>query len=165
MPIEFKREGNACEKCKKLDSEVGKITHYTDPHDGYEGLLCSECIKKREKPYTEICPICKRVAYEHGGLTYNDDREDFDEWDAKDNDDEDDGYVEADDFNFDNIYDEKPPNFDNLMCIECYEKKLAKAKKIRKTKLTIKNFTKDHWKFWIGTSITIILGIIGLSRL
>ena len=37
MPIEVKREGNACEKCKKLDTEVGKIAHYKDPHDGYEG--------------------------------------------------------------------------------------------------------------------------------
>ena len=69
MPIEFKKEGNACERCKKLDTEVGPITYYTDPHDGYTGLLCSECIKRREKPYIEICPKCKRVAYEHGGMS------------------------------------------------------------------------------------------------
>ena len=158
MPIEFKREGNACEKCKKLDTEVGKITHYKSPHDGYEGLLCSECIKRREKPYTEKCPRCKRVAYKHGGLTYYDD---------SDADDDSNDVVITDSDNYDDFNDlrvEKPPSFD-LMCMECYEKKLTKAKKIRKTKLTIKNFAKDHWKFWIGTSITIIFGIIGLSRL
>jgi len=70
MPIEFKKEGNACERCKKLDTEVGPITYYTDPHDGYKGLLCSECIKRREKPYTETCPKCKRLAYKHGGMSY-----------------------------------------------------------------------------------------------
>jgi len=69
LPIEVKREGTACDKCKKLDTEVGKMIDYTDPHDGYRGLLCSECIKKREKPYTEICPKCKDNAYDNGGMT------------------------------------------------------------------------------------------------
>ncbi len=73
MGIKFVEEGNQCVKCKKLDSEVEKITYYTDPYDDYQALLCSECIKRREKPYTEICPKCKRVAYKHGGLTYYDD--------------------------------------------------------------------------------------------
>jgi hypothetical protein len=46
------------------------ITYYTDTPDEYKGLLCSECIKKREKPYTEICPKCKRLAYKHGGMSF-----------------------------------------------------------------------------------------------
>ncbi len=70
MPFEFKREGNTCDKCQKPNTEVGTIIPYTDPHDGYEGLLCAECIKKREKPYKEICPKCKRLAYEHGGMSF-----------------------------------------------------------------------------------------------
>ena len=116
MPIEFKKEGNACERCKKLDTEVGPITYYTDPHDGYKGLLCSECIKRREKPYTEICPKCKRVAYEHGGLTYYDDSDADDPADVIVTDS--DNYDDFDGFD----YDEKPPSSFNLMCMECYEK-------------------------------------------
>jgi len=130
MPIEFKKEGNACEKCKKSDTEVGPITYYTDPHDGYKGLLCSGCIKRREKPYTEICPKCKRVAYEHGGMS---------------------------------AYGHEPPFED--MCLECVEKKEARQAKRGHIKLTIKNFTKNHWKFWITISISIVAIIVGLSRL
>jgi len=122
MPIEFKKEGNACEKCKKLDTEVGPITYYTDLHDGYKGLLCSECIKRREKPYTEICPKCNRVAYEHGGMSF---------------------------------YGEPPENFED-MCLECVEKKEVIVAKRNAMKLTIKNFAKDHWKFWISTGLVII---------
>lgn len=151
MPIEHKREGNQCERCKKLQTEVGKITHYTK--HGADLLLCPKCLKFREKTYTEKCPKCKRVAYEHGGLTIYDDS-DVDDTAA-------DGFVmdDTDDFNnFDNLYDEEPPNFDNVMCEECYEKKLTKAKKIRKAKLTIKNYIKSHyWKI-----IFAILGIIGI---
>jgi len=78
LPIEIKRSGDTCDKCHKSNTEVGKITDYIDPHDGYKGLLCSECIKRREKPYTEICPKCKRVAYEHGGMSaYGDEPKDF----------------------------------------------------------------------------------------
>ncbi len=131
MGILHKREGNACEKCKKLDTEVGPITYYTDPHDGYKGLLCSECIKRREKPYNEICPKCKRVAYEHGGMS---------------------------------CYGEKPEDFED-MCLECVEKKEAREAKRNAIKLTIKNFAKDHWKFWITISISIVAIIVGLSRL
>ena len=131
MPIEHKREGNACDKCKKLDTQVGKITYYTDPHDGYTGLLCSECIKKREKPYTEICPKCKRVAYEHGGMSF---------------------------------YGEVPYDFED-MCLECVEKKEARVAKMNARKLKIKNFAKDHWKFWITITVAIIGLIIGISRL
>jgi len=128
MPIEFKREGNACEKCKKQDTEVGNITHYTKHGDNL--LLCSECLKKREKPYTEICPKCKRVAYEHGGMS---------------------------------AYGEEPPFED--MCVECVEKKEAKEAKRNSIKLTIKNFAKDHWKFWIMLTIAIIGLITGISSL
>ena len=130
MPVEFKEEGDQCKRCKKLDTEVGPITYYTDPHDGYKGLLCSECIKRREKPYTEICPKCKRVAYEHGGMS---------------------AYGEG-------------PTFED-MCLECVEKKEARETKRNAIKLTIKNFLKDHWKFWITISISIVAIIVGLSRL
>jgi len=78
VPIEFKREGNACERCKKQDTEVGKITHYTE--HGSDLLLCPKCLKKEEEPYTEICPKCKKRAYEHGGMTvFGDEPEDFEE--------------------------------------------------------------------------------------
>ena len=106
------------------------MTDYTDPHDEYKGLLCSECIKKREKPYTEKCPKCKRLAYEHGGMSF------FGE----------------------------PPEIEE-MCLECVEKKEKKESKRNARKLKIKNFAKDHWKFWIGTSLTIIAIILGLSAL
>ena len=125
MPIEFKEEGNACEKCKKLDTEVGPITYYTSPHDGYKGLLCSECIKRREKPYTEICPKCNRVAYEHGGMSF---------------------------------YGEPPYDHED-MCLECVEKKETRDAKTAAIKSTIKNFVKDHWKFWISTGL-IITGLV-----
>jgi len=69
LPVESRREGNVCEKCGKENTEVGKMTDYTDPHDGYKGLLCSECITRREKPYTEICPRCHDNAYANGGMT------------------------------------------------------------------------------------------------
>ena len=130
MPFEFKEEGNACVRCKKLDTEVGPITYYTDPHDGYKGLLCSKCIKRREKPYTEICPKCNRFAYEHGGMS---------------------AYGEG-------------PTFE-IMCVECLEKKEAREAKRNAIKLTIKNFMKNHWKFWITISISIVAIIVGLSRL
>ncbi|QLH07667.1 hypothetical protein [Nitrosopumilus ureiphilus] len=162
MPIEFKRESNACEKCKKLDTEVGKITHYTK--HGTNLLLCAECIKKREKPYTEICPKCKRLAHKHGGLTFYSDSDSDADADA----DEPDDIIISDSDSFDDFYDlskEKSPLFSELICLECHEKKVSKVKKNRKIKREIKNFAKDHWKFWIGTTITIILGIIGLSRL
>lgn len=146
MPIEFKEQGDVCKKCKKPNTEVGPITYYTDPHDGYKGLLCSECIKRREKSYTEKCPKCKRIAYEHGGLTY------YDDSDADDLDDEiSDNYDSFDDFD----YGEKPPSFES-MCMECHKKKVARVRKIRKVKLTIKNFAKNHWKFWISTGLVII---------
>lgn len=131
LPIEFKRSGDTCEKCHKPNTEVGKITYYTDPHDGYKGLLCSECIKKREKPYTEICPKCKRLAYKHGGMSF---------------------------------YGEAPHDYEE-MCLECVEKKEKKEAKKSAIKLTIKNFAKDHWKFWITATISIIAILVGLSRL
>jgi len=149
LPFEFKEQGDVCKKCKKPNTEVGPITYYTDPHDGYKGLLCSECIKRREKSYTEKCPKCKRIAYEHGGLTY------YDDSDADDLDDKiSDNYDSFD--NFDS--DEKPPSFES-MCMECHEKKVARVRKIRKVKLTIKNFAKDHWKFWISTGL-VITGLV-----
>ena len=61
-------------------------------------------------------------------------------------------------------YGDKPEEFE-FMCLECVEKKEASEAKKNATKLTIKNFVKDHWKFWITLSISIIAVVIGLSRL
>ena len=155
MPTEFKEEGDTCKKCNKPNTEVGKITYYTDPHDGYKGLLCSECIKKREKPYTEICPKCKGLAYKHGGLTYYDD---------SDADDTESVAITENPDDFDKNYNEEPPTFSELMCLECHTKKVEKVKKNRKIKLTVKNFAKDHWKFWIMVTMGIVGLIIGLSK-
>ena len=163
-------EGNQCRKCKKHDSEVGKIIPYTDSQGSFAGLLCSECIKIHEKPYIVICPKCNRIAYKHGGLTYYTDSDihefdDFEEFDSNSHRD----FEEFDSHQHDDLnefysppFDKEPTSFE-LMCLECHGKKVAKVKKIRKTKLIIKNFAKDHWKFWISTSIAIIFGIIGLS--
>ena len=106
-------------KCKKLDSEIGKITYYTDSHDGYKGLLCSECIKIREKHYTEKCPKCKKIAYEHGGLTYYDDS-DVDELNNFEG--------------FDRIHSDEitPPSFE-VMCMECHGKKVTRVKKFERS--------------------------------
>ena len=150
MPIEHKRVGNACERCKKLDTEVGKITHYTK--DGADLLLCPKCLEQREKHYTEKCPKCKKIAYEHGGLTFYDDS-DVDDSNSDINDD------------FESfVYDEKPPSSE-LMCMECYDKKVVKERKARKIKLIIKNFAKNNWKTWISITFAIIGLVIAISRL
>ena len=163
MPIEFKREGNACEKCKKSNTEVGPITDYTNPYDGYRGLLCSKCIKRQEKSYTEICPVCKRIAYEHGGMTV------YTDSDADDSNEH--GYSEmldnSNDYetfgNFDDFPHEEPPDFQE-MCMECHTKKVSKVRKNRKIKSTIKNFFKDHYWKIIGSIIGIVAIVVGLSR-
>ena len=53
------------------------------------------------------------------------------------------------------------------MCSDCKSKELAKREHREALKLkiksTLKNFAKDHWKFWISTAIAIIFGIIGIS--
>jgi len=153
LGIKQVREGNQCEKCKKDVSEVGKLTHYTK--HGADLLLCPKCLEFREKPYTEICPKCNRVAYEHGGLTYYDDSDadDSKDFDIIDNDNHD----GLDNFDLD----EKPPSFES-MCMECHDKKVARVRKIRKAKLTIKNFAKDHWKFWIMLGLAILAILAGV---
>ena len=149
MPIEVKREGHTCEKCKKSDTEVGKIIHYTKHGDDL--LLCPKCLKFRERPYTEICPKCKRIAYKHGGLTYYDD---------SDIDDSNDYVITDDNEDFDNFdYNEEPPSSSELMCLECHEKKVARERKRKARNLKIKNFAKNHWKFWISTGL-IITGLV-----
>jgi len=65
MPIEF--ESNICDTCQKSDNEVGKIKLRKEHR--INKYLCSKCFKRSEKPYTEICPKCKKVAYEHGGMS------------------------------------------------------------------------------------------------
>ena len=51
------------------------------------------------------------------------------------------------------------------MCLDCISKELAKEEHRDFIKLKIKNFAKDHWKFWISTVIAITLGVIALFRI
>jgi len=152
MGIIRKRDGNQCEKCKGDVSKVGKITHYTK--HGADLLLCPKCLEFREKSYTAICPKCKRIAYEHGGLTYYDD---------SDLDDSNDSIVTENYEGFDSFdYDEKPPSSFELMCLECHEKKVASEKKRKARNLKIKNFAKDHWFKWIMIGLGIIAILIAV---
>ena len=66
MCMEFKREGNACERCHKLEMDVGKITQY----ENYEldKLLCQDCIKEIEDYYALKCSKCGKPAHMRGNL-------------------------------------------------------------------------------------------------
>ena len=120
----------------------------------------SELVYSTDPARNKKCPKCKKLAYQHGGLTSYDDS-DVDNSDDSDVDDSNsdinDGFESFD-------YDEKPPSIE-LMCMECYEKKVTKERKARKMKLTIKNFAKNNWKTWISITIAIAGLIIGISRL
>ena len=77
MPVEIKKDG-ACDGCKKLGTETSPITHYKKHGDNL--LLCPKCLEARERPYIVICPKCKKVAYEHGGMSfYGEYPEDFED--------------------------------------------------------------------------------------
>ena len=123
LGFKFKREGNLCERCKKEAAEVGKMAFYEE----YDLWCCDKCIKETIDEKNLKCPKCKRVAYEHGGMS---------------------GYGDEPPFEF--------------MCLECVEKKEAREAKRNAIKLTIKNFAKDHWKFWIMLVVGIIAIVVSL---
>ncbi len=66
MDIEIKKEGNACERCKKLDADVSKMTHYKN-HE-LDELLCQDCIKEIEDYYSVTCAKCGKPAHLRGNL-------------------------------------------------------------------------------------------------
>ena len=72
MPIEFKKEGNACERCKKLDTEVGRMEHYQNY--GIDKLLCKICIDELERYYADRCSDCERTLDEVGEFTQYEDK-------------------------------------------------------------------------------------------
>ncbi len=55
-----------CERCDKLDSEVGKIIHYIEHN--YNMTLCKDCIAIIEKPYSQKCIQCKKLVWKNGGV-------------------------------------------------------------------------------------------------
>ncbi len=54
-----------CERCDKLDLDVGEITHYKQ-HDCNMNL-CKDCISIIEKPYNEKCVQCEKLVWKNGG--------------------------------------------------------------------------------------------------
>ena len=64
MPIE--KEGNACERCHKLDTDVGKMNHYKEHN--IDELLCQNCIKEIEDYYALTCSKCNKPAHMRGNL-------------------------------------------------------------------------------------------------
>ncbi|MFQ5475574.1 MAG: hypothetical protein ACE5DT_00915 [Nitrosopumilus sp.] len=59
------KEGNACERCHKLDG-VGKMTHYRN--HGLDELLCQDCIKEIDDYYSLTCSKCGKPAHMRGNL-------------------------------------------------------------------------------------------------
>jgi len=55
----YKKEGNACDKCGKFNTDVGPMTHYQK--HGYNDLLCKNCIAKIEEQVNKKCPVCNKV--------------------------------------------------------------------------------------------------------
>jgi len=68
LGIKIVREGNACDRCKKQNTEVGKVTHYTSY--GEDLLLCESCIEITDKEKTLKCPKCKKVVGTEGMTEY-----------------------------------------------------------------------------------------------
>lgn len=59
MPIEWKKEGNACERCRKQNTEVGKMTHFKK-YD-LDELICQDCIEKIEQFHNAKCSNCGKT--------------------------------------------------------------------------------------------------------
>jgi hypothetical protein len=66
MSNEFKKEGNACERCHKLETDVGEMTQYKK-HE-LDKLLCQNCIKEIEDYYALKCSKCGKPAHLRGNL-------------------------------------------------------------------------------------------------
>lgn len=69
MGIKFVKEGNVCDRCKKPDTEVGTITHYTEFNQN--SLLCSKCIEEIKEVHTRKCSNCKKPVGVTELSTYN----------------------------------------------------------------------------------------------
>lgn len=54
-----------CERCDKLDGDVGEITLYEEHDCNME--LCKDCIAIIEKPYNERCVNCEKLVLQNGG--------------------------------------------------------------------------------------------------
>ena len=57
---------NVCERCKKLDTDVGKLTHYKN-HE-LNKLLCQNCITEIDDYYSLRCSKCNKPAHLRGNL-------------------------------------------------------------------------------------------------
>ncbi len=73
MGFIYKKEGNACERCKKLNDEVGKMSDFNK----YEMhlLLCENCIKEIEEEQNRECPKCHLLLKERNGISSYEDKE------------------------------------------------------------------------------------------
>lgn len=60
------KEGNACERCQKLDVDVGEMKHYKN--HGLDESLCQVCIKEIEDYYFLTCFKCDKPAHLRGRL-------------------------------------------------------------------------------------------------
>lgn len=66
MSTEFEKENNDCERCHKLDIDVGKMAYYKN--HGLDELLCQDCIKEIEGYYSLRCSKCDKPAHMRGNL-------------------------------------------------------------------------------------------------
>ena len=57
---------NVCERCKKLDTDVGKLIPYKK-HE-LDKLLCQNCIKEIDDYYSLRCSKCDKPAHFRGKL-------------------------------------------------------------------------------------------------
>ena len=60
------KEVNACERCHKLDTDVGKMTHYKN--HGLDESLCQIWIKEIDDYYSLTCFKCGKPAHFRGKL-------------------------------------------------------------------------------------------------
>jgi len=121
--MESIKEGNQCEKCKKLGTN-GFVVRFRKEL-GINEYLCSKCYHRVLGDYDKKCCKCDKK--------------------------NDDGSFEM-------------PRYNGKdMCSDCIQKEELKKQRREAIKIRIKKFAKDHWKFWISTSIAIIFGIIGIS--
>jgi len=57
---------NVCERCEKLDADVGKLRYYQN-HE-VDKLLCQNCIKEIDDYYSLKCSKCDKPVHLRGNL-------------------------------------------------------------------------------------------------
>ena len=62
-----------------------------------------------------------------------------------------------------NIREQSERDIPNNLCNACSQVKESNETRTRISTEKRNNFIKDNWKFWIGSSITIIIAIIGFT--